>query len=107
MMGYRWFESEQPSEETKFYGLKTLDKVGWDVDYVLSHTAPLRAEPRHLFLEGLDQSKIDKSTEEYLDEIAEKLNFKRWFFGHYHGEWTFDKYQMLFTDIIEFPALEK
>ena len=72
--GFRWFDTEQPSEDTKKYIYKQLNKCDWKVDIVLSHSAPLKAEPRHLFLPGIDQSTVDKSTEEYLDDII-ILNF--------------------------------
>lgn len=103
--GWKWFPSEQPSHETKMKCLKTLDKAGWKVDIVLSHTAPLKAEPRHLFLSFIDQRKVDKTTEEFLDEISDKLSFEKWYFGHYHGDWQTvidgKHYEMLFEGIKE------
>jgi len=45
------------------------------------------------------------SVSEYLDVIAydNKLNFKRWFFGHLHDEWVnkTEEYTMLYRKIIE------
>lgn len=102
MRGWKWFDTEQPSEEVKNYVLKQLNKAGWKVDVVLSHTGPLKVEPRHLFLSCIDQSTVDKSTEEFLDEISDKLEFKKWYFGHYHGEWKIDKYQLMFDKIESF-----
>ena len=102
MKGWRWFDTEQPSDEVKRYVFTQLDKAGWEVDVVLSHTAPLKMEPRHLFMSGIDQSRVDKTTEEFLDEISDKLDFKKWYFGHYHGEWKVDKYRLMFNDIEEF-----
>lgn len=103
--GWNWFSSEQPSEETKARCIDTLNKADWKVDIVLSHTAPLRAEPKHLFLPNIDQRQVDKTTEIFLDEIAEKLSFKKWYFGHYHGDWYTDldgkHYEMLFEGIKE------
>lgn len=98
-MGYMWFESEQPSKETKMYALNNLNKNGWYVDIVLSHTAPLKTVPVHMFMPMVDQSTVDQSTEEFLDEISDKLNFDKWYFGHYHGDWVNGKYEMLFTKI--------
>lgn len=99
MRGWHWFDSEQPSEETKVYGMKRLESVDWKVDIVLTHTAPLSAEPRHLFLSMIDQSTVDKTTEIYLQEISEKLDFQKWYFGHFHGDWTYENYKMLFESI--------
>jgi len=37
-----------------------LDKLGWKVDVMLSHTTPLKYEPVEVFLSGVDQSKVDR-----------------------------------------------
>lgn len=58
---------EQPSDEIKRYVESQLDKLGWKVDVVLSHTTPLKYETVEVFLSGVDQSKVNKSTEEWLD----------------------------------------
>lgn len=100
--GWSWFEDEQPSNETKMYTMKTLDKNNWKVDVILSHTCPLETMPVHLFLSMVDQSTVDNSTEEWLQEISEKTDFKKWYFGHFHGEWINGKYELMFGNIKEF-----
>lgn len=84
--GFAWFKNEQPSDEIKQYVEQQLDTVDWKVDYVLSHTAPLKYEPTEVFLSGIDQSRVDKSTEEWLDMIENRLDYKKWYCGHYHTE---------------------
>lgn len=79
-----WFETEQPDDATKKYVEYRLEKHGWQVDTVLTHTAPLKFEPTWAFLTNIDQSQVDKSTEKWLDSIEEKLSYKQWYFGHYH-----------------------
>ncbi len=101
LRGAPWFEDEQPSEEIKEYVEDKLCEANWKVDYVLSHTAPLKYEPRELFLDFIDQSKVDKSTEEWLSEIEEKLDYEKWFFGHYHGNKRLGKSEMLYEGIKE------
>ena len=76
------------------------------MDIVLSHTCPLKTEPIHLFLPFIDQSTVDKSTEEWLQTIADELKFDKWYFGHFHDNWINDKYEMLFGDIKEFKGGE-
>ena len=61
--GLGWWPDEQPSEEIKRRVEESLDKAGWEVDVVLTHTAPLKYEPREVFLPGINQSMVDKSTE--------------------------------------------
>ncbi|MBP3398345.1 MAG: metallophosphoesterase [Erysipelotrichaceae bacterium] len=84
--GHRWYESEQPSQEIKNYVAKQLTKYNYEFDIVLSHTAPLKFEPVEMFLPGVDQSKVDKSTEEWLDDIENMIEYNKWYFGHYHGD---------------------
>jgi len=94
--GYRWFDDEQPSEEVKARVEKKLTEIDWKVDYVLTHTAPIRYEPREWFLTMIDQSTVDNSTEIWLDDIFEKLQFEKWYCGHYHGAKTIDKITFMF-----------
>lgn len=37
-------------------------------------------------MDGVDQSKADKSTEEWLDGIEDRLDYGKWYCGHYHTE---------------------
>lgn len=94
-----WFENEQPSEETKSYVEQQLQNRENKIDIVLSHTCPVKYEPTEVFIQGLDQSTVDKSTEEWLGEIEEKLDYKRWYCGHYHTVKKIDKMQFMFEDI--------
>ena len=81
-----WFETEQPSEEIKAYVESQLEKVNWTVDVVFTHTVPKQYEPTWAFIPGYDQSRVDKSTEEWLDTIEQNLSYERWYAGHYHVE---------------------
>lgn len=81
---YPWFPTEQPSDEIKDDVERALDRVGWRVDAVLSHTAPLKYDPTEVFLPNIDRSAVDKTTERWLDTIEDRLNYERWFCGHFH-----------------------
>ena len=87
----------------KEYVEKQLEKHNWEVDVVLSHTAPLKYEPREKFIQGLDQSRVDKTTEEWLDKIENRLSYKCWVAGHYHCDKQIDKMHFLYADIVDFP----
>lgn len=94
-----WWQDEQPSAEIKRRVLRQLEAVNWNVDIVLSHTCPLKYEPRETFIQGIDQSGVDKSTEQWMDTIENKLDYKAWYCGHYHVEKTIDRLRFLFQDI--------
>lgn len=100
--GYNWFEDEQPSKQIKERVEQQIKKNGYSVDVVLTHTCPLKYEPREWFLPMINQNSVDKSTEEWLDKIEENLEYKKWYCGHYHGEKKIDKLEFLFESIIEF-----
>lgn len=96
-----WFESEQPDAEIKSKVEERLKKEHWKVDYVLSHTTPLSFEPREAFLSNIDQSKVDKSTEVWLEKIECRLAYERWYAGHFHVNWNLDSVQILFEGYLE------
>ena len=85
-----YWEDEQPSNITKYYIEKKLEKYNWTIDYVLSHTCPLKFEPTETFKNKHQQYDIDKNTEIWFDKIEEKLNYKHWYCGHYHIDLTID-----------------
>ncbi len=100
--GENWWPDEQPSELIK--SVVRLMASQNQIDIMLTHTCPLRFEPTELFIDGIDQSTVDTSTEEFFDDIYEQFPADQkpmWYFGHFHGNKYTDDYVMLFDDIIE------
>ena len=58
--------------------------------------------PYEVFMSGVDQSNVDKSTEEFLDEIENITDYKKWYCGHYHTDKMVDKLRFMMNDIDEF-----
>ena len=104
--GLPWFESEQPDEMIKEYVEQQLDKAKWNVDIVLSHTVPIKAEPVWAFIPGLDQSVVDKTTEKWLQKIYDRLDFTEWYAGHYHVESEESGIRIMYEDYDEICAEE-
>lgn len=100
LKGWSWFKDEQPNKEIIKYIEKQITKQR-HFDIVLSHTCPIKTEPRHMFLPFIDQSKVDKTTELFLQRVADWITFDNWYFGHFHGHWDNGKYHMLFEDYVE------
>ena len=96
--GQSWWPDEQPSDEVKARVEDKLDQLGWKVDVVLSHTVPLKYEPVEVFLSGIDQSKVDKTTEQWLDGVEDRLLYSKWYAGHYHTEKRAARLQLMFCD---------
>lgn len=98
-----WFPEEQMSDEDKERILKILEKEN-SFEYIFSHTAPLNYEREliDLFLPGINQYEVDKSMEKFLSEVHDKINFKHWFFGHFHDSFDLtDKVTILYNNIVE------
>lgn len=93
-----WWADEQPSKEIKQRVEAALKKRNWEVDVVLTHTVPEKYIPVETFISGIDQSKVDRTTEKWLDRIEEKLDYKKWYAGHFHCCKKVDKLQLMFED---------
>lgn len=99
-----WFKDEQLTQ-------KEMDEIGAWVegkryDFILTHTCPISWEPRDLFLSGLDQSKVDKSMELWLEDIKSKVDWEVWLFAHFHSDRVERPHcEMLFQDIEELDTI--
>ena len=105
-LSYEYEEQLSLVEQYLLYSqLKQYIQIGRRIDYVVSHTSPLGLEPyyKDLFLSGIKQSTVDKSTEYFLDEIEKLLhnNYKHWYFGHFHSDRSFGKFTMLYDEVVE------
>ncbi len=97
LYGYKWFKDEQLTNEEMS---AILNKVkGKHFDIVLTHTCPYKYEPREVFIQGLDQSKVDKSMEKFLDRVESSITYDKWYCGHYHIEKKIDKIEFMFGRI--------
>jgi hypothetical protein len=77
--GKDWWPEEIPSQDDFDNACRNLDRVGWKVDHVITHTCPTSQRP--FFLKN---SRVPDPTEALLEEICKKLTFKSWHFGHFH-----------------------
>jgi len=100
-LGYNWYESEQPNEKIKNDVRKTLKNYNNKIDVILSHTCPFKYMPYEVFLENVNQLDVDKSTEEFLDEIENNTQYQKWYCGHYHTDKQVDKIRFMMNDIEE------
>lgn len=100
--GYNWYESEQPDDLVKNKVRAVLKGLDNKVDVILSHTCPYKYLPREMFLDGVDESTVDNSTEYFLDEIEENVDYDLWYCGHFHTDKKVDKVIFMFHKISEF-----
>ena len=96
-----WFPHEQLDSHERAMILNNVR--GKHFDAVLSHTCPVSWEPTEVFLSCVDQSKVDKTMEKWLEEVKDSITFDRWWFGHYHTDkMVNEKAFILFKSIKEF-----
>lgn len=76
--GESWWQQEIPSLEEMECGIRALDAVEWEVDYVITHCAP--GSVQQMLATWYENDPVVS----YLELVRRDLNFKRWFFGHYH-----------------------
>lgn len=92
----RW-KSEIPTDKELEEGIKNLEANNFKVDYIVSY------EPPSKISEFLNLGKTDRShVNTYLEEIREKTDFKRWFFGRHHlNKLIPPKFQAVFDNVID------
>ncbi|HEX9024417.1 MAG TPA: hypothetical protein VF799_11315, partial [Geobacteraceae bacterium] len=88
---------EIPSEDDLQNACRNLDKVGWAVDHVITHTLPVSQRPNFLQLPG---KRPNDPTETILQELYEKLTFKTWHFGHFHLNEQAGKFYCHFNTVV-------
>lgn len=89
--GVSWWSTEQYSSEQYQNALDHLDKVNFSVDYVLTHTAPekfIYPKCRQLKIDW--ERRMPDPTMNMLSDLEKRLEYKKWFFGHFHLDWHND-----------------
>jgi len=107
-----WWEEEMPNYAEYKKAMDSLVKVNFKVDYVITHTAPdfirisLLKEVGMLNIPIFDGTTIPYKDKDQLSLFLEKLvneynlNFKKWYFGHYHIDKTIYNYEALYERIL-------
>ena len=78
--GTDWWPDEMPSEEEYQEAMNNLEKNEFQVDYILSHCGPADIERMWGF-------SSDQLSNFFLHlDYDFNLNYKHWYFGHYHRD---------------------
>lgn len=93
--GMSWWEEELPTEEEMDNGYDNLERNNGCVDYIITHSPP--ASIIDLLGHGLYEQ--DKLTE-YLENIKEHTEYKRWLMGHMHINKTLNEKDILLYEQI-------
>ena len=96
--GKSWWKREMPSNKEYEEGLDNLDKCGWKVDLVISHDCSTSVFEK--LMAGLYVKSLT-SINKYFEVLEEKLDYKQWYFGHYHEDrWVDEKHRLIYNDIV-------
>ena len=92
-----WWAAELPSDKEYQTARANLKAHGWAVDCIVTHCCPTPVQDA---ISG-GAFKAAHLTN-FLDEVAQKCQFKYWFFGHYHDNGVVrEKFVLLYDQIIE------
>ena len=77
-----------------------LDSVEWEVDYVITHTCASSLLAKTLYPKhDWEKPDTDRLTN-FFNELEYKLDFKRWYYGHFHIDRNIDHRHTTLLDAI-------
>ena len=79
--GYSWWSGEEASFVETEHALDNLERVGYKVDYIITHTMPqsmLSLIPR------FSHKLLPCATAMFLNTVLETVQYDKWFCGHFH-----------------------
>ena len=97
--GISWFPEELPNREEYEEGWKNLEKAGFQVDYILTHTAPREVAAAMGYGE---LSEGEAEFRQYLQRVADNTDFTTWYFGHFHEDTEVEEvFVCLYDELVE------
>lgn len=95
-----WWAEELPSNLEYENAIESLKRYVWEVDYVITHCAPASIA-KYIADETYPRDNLTI----FFDNVARKLKYKMWFFGHYHKNLSINRqFFLLYHEIIEIPV---
>ena len=107
--GHTWWEDEVPSDDERAEAIANLERHNWCVDYVITHEAPLDIAD-NLIYDKRDRTRRTNEFVEWLQyAIANKLEYKQWYNGHYHldKDYIDGKHMAMYDRIVSIDEPEK
>ena len=93
---YSWWKEELPSDKEFAEAVKTLERIGWAADYIITHCAP------DYIVKKLNPDYTLDRLSTFLEKIRRKTKFHYWLFAHYHDNSIIDeRYVLLWEQIVQ------
>lgn len=90
---------EIPSTQEMLLGVSNLERVGYKVDYIITHEPP--AKIRDFLLLSNNKNLRVTALGAYLDELSQQTEYKKWYFGNMHvDKFISEAYTALFKNIV-------
>jgi len=99
-IGQSWWPEEEPSYKEFKLAFENLDKVDNKVDYILSHNGPRSILDVYIKENAFRMYEKSDSVETFLDVISKETSFNNHYFGHWHDDWSFLKWTMVYDTVI-------
>lgn len=93
-IGRDWWPEEVPNYKEMDYALNNLEKNDNVVDYIITHTCPLK------LLYKIQKEIINDPTTKFLNHISNTIKFEKWFMGHMHINLSIGRYYFLYEGIV-------
>lgn len=85
-LGVSLWEQELPNDAEYAHALDTLEKHGWQTDFVITHCAPTNVQCEVAANLGLRGEYANNRLTDFLQDTESKLRYVSWFCGHYHTD---------------------
>ena len=84
--GRSWWPQEMPDDAEYRDAASNLKKAGFEVDYILTHTAPRNTVEYMSRLSGDIRKQVDEELPltGFLQWVADETKYRKWYFGHFH-----------------------
>jgi tetrahydromethanopterin S-methyltransferase subunit G len=91
-----WWSDELPNDNEYNEAENNLDRVNRKVDYIITHCAPDSIQ--RIIADWYGHDKLTN----FLESVSWSVDYKKWFFGHYHIDKDIDeKHSVLYDRIIK------
>lgn len=94
--GISWWPEELPARTEYDEAIETLKRANWEVDYVITHSAPSS------IVKQINENYQTDALTDFLEEISKNLKFHYWLFDHYHNNRNIgNNFVLLYEQIVQ------
>ena len=94
--GLNWWRAEMPTSDELEYCAENLKAAGSEVDYILTHDAPLQILEFTQLMRGQPNW-----LHNFFDQVMKTTRYKKWLFGRYHKDLNYSpKVQAVFLKVV-------